>query len=382
MTTQFKHVRRFKPAVLAVACCAAFLLSSCGNSTNTGAVHGDQGAKLDVAAAQAAVSKAEQPPTTIGVTQPLKSKPVAGKTYVFLGLPSGAVAQEISGLKEAAASVGWNVKVLQYDQTDPSTLISAFKEALQYHPVAVTLTGISEKVWQSVIPIYRKAGVPIIPACDPTPLNDVVIANVCGADDFNAMGKTLAQWFIADSKGKGHALVPSTPDFPILEALGTSFTDTVKSSCPDCSVQKTTSTVAQATSGAITQQVVSAVQSNPAINYVVLPFAPFAPGLPAALSAAGVGSRVKIALQGPEKSDLVNLKAGKVSAVIPLASAYQGWLEVDVALRHLQGIDHTINDGGIPFQLLTPKSTFDVNQVDYLQPSGFQDQFKKLWLVG
>lgn len=381
MTTTPHTFRWFKASALGIALCCALALAGCGSST-TSATHGDKNAKLDIAAAKAAVAKASKPPTTIGVTQPLKHKPPTGKTYVFLGIPNGAVAAEISGLKAAAASVGWKVKVIPYDQTDPSTLINAFKEALQYHPVAVTLTGIDEKVWKSILPIYRKAGVPIITGCDPTPIDDVVIANVCGADDFKAMGKLMAQWFIADSNGKGDALVDSTPDFPILEALSDSFTQTVKTSCPDCTVKAVTSSVAQATSGAVTQQMVSAVQRDPSVNYLILPFAQFAPGTPAALAAAGVQNQVKIGLQGPTKQDLVDLKAGKVSAIIPLASSYQGWLEVDVAARHLQGLKFSINDGGLPFQLLTKNSDFNVNDDDYKQPSDFPEQFKKLWQVG
>jgi hypothetical protein len=65
---------------------------------------------------------------------------------------------------------------------------------------------------------------------------------------------------------------------------------------------------------------------------------------------------------------------------MPLASSYQGWLDVDLALRHLQGMSFPVDDGGLPTQLLTPKSEIPASD-DYQQPADFPGQFKQLWHV-
>jgi len=371
-----KHCRKFAGLTLAVSLASVPMLNLF-QSTPSGA-----GTAPNLTAAQQAVARAEKIPTTIGVTTPLKTKPVPGKTIVFLGIANGSVAYDIQGMEAAAKAIGWNVKVIGYDQTNVATLISAFNEALLYHPVAVTLTGISESLWQSVIPEYRKAGVSILPNCDPTPLNSVIIANICGTSDFSTMGEILANWFILNSGGTGQAILPLTPDFPILNALGLSFQAYVSANCSTCSVQTVTATLDQAVTGAITQQLVTAIQSNPSINYAIVPFSAFVPGLPSALNAAGLTGKVKIALGGPLAQDLTNLRQGTVSAVVTLADSYQGWLDVDVTLRHMQGIKYSITDGGLPIQLLTPTSKFSLSAVNYTEPKDFPKLFKKLWKLG
>ena len=114
-------------------------------------------------AAQKAVSAAMKAPTNIGVTKPLKSKPPAGRTVVWLEADFVQSQETAAAMGAAAKAAGLKLKVIDYTAADPATLIAAFKQALQYHPLGVALSGINAAVWGSQIyPLYQKAGVPIV----------------------------------------------------------------------------------------------------------------------------------------------------------------------------------------------------------------------------
>jgi ribose transport system substrate-binding protein len=323
-------------------------------------------------------------PTTIPLTTPLTSAPPKGKTIVYLQCEVAQCKEGGEGVQQATSALSWTLKTIPFKSTDPSTLNSAFQQALQLKPLAVIIAGIPEVLWKGQEAAYKAAGIPIIPFfVGPIDLSSTVIANIGNLNDNAYFGKVLADWFIVDSHSAGHALVANVPAYQVLTSVSDAFEKEVGSQCPACKLTKLDVTATQLGTGAFSSVIVSALQKDPAIKYVMATDGVFIDPLPAALSAAGLGGTVKVIAQGGDAQNIVDLKAGRLSALTGLPSIYAGWISVDVAIRHFEGTSMPSDggDGGVPTQLLTKDSVGSVTG-SFELPTDFRDQIKKLWLLG
>jgi len=381
-------------AVASAALASVLILGACSSSAkhagsgaassgggSAAAASGDaSGGSSQVSAAMSASHLAEQQPTRIPLTTKLSSRPPTGKTFVFLQCELAQCKTFEEGVAAATAALGWHLKVLNFQNSNPATLTADMDQALQFHPVGVAFTGLPQAVWQSEVAKYKAAGVPIVPAYSgPINRDATVIADI-GAESEPAYGKILANWVIADSNGTGHALSFRADDFAPLKQFSDSFDATIKSGCAGCKVTDLGATIPQVESGQATSLIVSALQKDPSIKYVVACDAPFVDGLPAALKAAGLYGKVKIIGGGATSVEEKGLGTGDFVALTSLAQRYTGWLMVDAAARHLEGIQIAPSDGGEPIQLLT-KDTLQKPADSYDYPSNYPADFKALWGV-
>lgn len=372
-----------RPKIAAALSCALLMviLSACSSSGSSASSNAaaTSASSPGVKAAQAVAVRWEKPPTTLGVTTPLKSAPPSGKTFVWLNCELSACAQILLGVRQAVSAAGWNLKVVQYQQANPATVLSAFKLALNYHPAAVGLSGLPEAVWASVIPAYKKAAVPIIAGyVGPLTLNSTVIGNISGPPDGAETGQILANWFIGDSGGKGDALNVRTDELPYLKTFSDAFQADVQKQCSGCTVTNLNMSVADATGGKVNSAIVADLQRNPSVNYVVATEGPFIDGLPAALSAAGLSGKVKIAGENGDVENLTDVKNGTEAAFTGASLHIGGWQYLDVAIRHAEGMTFDPYDGMQPKQLLTKTVQFSP-AADYDVPANYPQQFRKLW---
>ncbi len=382
-----------KTAVAALA--LATLLAACGgggsgtstptvkDATTTPPAASASAEDQATQAAQAKVDEFVKVPTSIGIADPLKAKPKGGKTFVWMKCDVGQCSVIANGLKEATAAAGWKYEERTYKSADPATLVSAMQDALRLKPAAVGLSGLPRAVWESAAKAYEAAGVPVVVGFVGGGDNVVspVIGEVGGDPDIAEAGQMIGDWFIADSKAKGSAVLLSVNDFPVLKTFSDSFKSTVKKGCPPCNVNEINATIPQVFGGQTVAPLISAIQKAPSVNYVITSNIPFVSGIQGQLSAAGLSDRVKIAGESADVEGLTLLKAGTYSATTGLALNYTGWLMMDMALRHEQGMTIKPGGGGLPKQLLLPGGSFDI-QESYDKPTNFRDQFKKLWMVG
>lgn len=353
--------------------------SSASGSSASGSVGG--GSTSDVSAAAKVVSKWELPPTSIGITTPLASAPPTGKTFVYLQCEESQCADIANGVKAAVAAIHWNLKVIPFDATNPATLVAAMQEALHDNPVAVSFSGLPEVTWQSEIPAYQQAGVVLIPQyIGPATTSATVPVNIGGPVDIDRDATILANWVTADSGGQAKTLVSFSPEFAILASFAQGFKSQLSLACPGCSDVELPSTIAQVDSNAVVPSIVSALQKDPSIKYVVLAASAFTPGLPAALSAAGING-VKILGTGSGSSDQQDIREGTETAFTGVQTHISGWIAVDVALRHLEGMTFPAGDSQLPQQLLV-KSTVGSLDGPFDRPSHYAQQFEHLWHVG
>jgi ribose transport system substrate-binding protein len=332
-----------------------------------------------VTKAQAFIKSYENPPTKIPLTAPLKAAPTPGKTIVFLQCELAQCKGIGLGVQAAAEVAGWKFQNIPYQSTNPATLIHAMDSALQYHPAAVAVTSPPYALWSSEVAKYKAAGVPLIPSfTGDVPIGDTIIANPASTAYAELNGKILANWFIADSGGKGNVLSVSVNDFPYLAGTSNGFDSAVQSECPSCKLTKLNVGIPDLGTGRINSDIVSTLRKDPSINYVVPVDAVFAEALPAALSAAGLAGRVKVAGCCGDTTTEAGLASGQFDAITGVNGVYAGFITLDAAIRHDEGMPIPSNEGILPVGLLTKGTS--VKPADSFQyPLDFVDEFKKLW---
>jgi ribose transport system substrate-binding protein len=365
-------------ALIALAGCSSSSSSSGGGgATSSASGTSTSSGSADVSTASAALAKVSQAPTMISLTTPLKSKPPAGKVFVDLQSNEDPAIPNTTGIKEAAAALGWTVKVISFQSANPATLISAMNQALQYKPVAVSLAGLPQALWSQEVAKYQAAGAIITPIdIGPNPVSATVPINI---GESTTQGDALGNWFAADSQGSGKGLLVTIPDFPALKAVSQGVTSTVAANCPNCKLTDLNATIPQQDSNAVVPAVVSALQHDPSIKYVLAAVGVEIPGLPSALKGAGInGIKIGGAFAGIEQTQ--DLQSGSENAWVSQNQVYEGMLAVDAAARHVEGMSISPNGGGTPIQLLT-KSTVGAPSLSLNAPADALAQFKNLWHV-
>jgi ribose transport system substrate-binding protein len=368
-------------ASIAVAACGSSGKAGTATTSTTAAATGtDQSAQAQQAAAF--LRSYTTLPTQISITEPLTSPPPAGKKLYYMQCEQPQCQEVGLGVKAAATLAGWTFKAIPFVSTNPATLANGLNQALQEGASFVSIIAEPYALWSSVIPKFQAAGVPIISiAVGPAPIGSTLIANI---DDpgFSALnGKILADWFISDSNAQGHALLANVPDYPYLGLIGDSFASNVASGCSACKVTTLNIGIPDVASGAINSEIVSALQKDPSIKYVMVADAAFAQALPGALAAARLNGKIKIAGCCGAAAEESGLASGQFAAMTGIGGLYAGYLTVDAALRHAEGLPIPPNEAQSSIGLLTKNSNVQPSN-SYDVPSDYAQQFKALWKLG
>ena len=194
-------------------------------------------------------------PTAIPVTQALSSPPPKGKTVLFMQCEEVECSYEGTGMKAAAAAIGWNVKILNYPAANPATLVTALQTGLQYHPVAAFFSGVPQEAWASEQKAYAAAGAYLVDTFLPAVPTGAAIApgRAYGAD-MTALGTVLADEQIADSGGApADSLLVNVPTYPVFGPLVTAYDAVIAKDCPTCQVTDVNVTLPQMLAGGLNQ---------------------------------------------------------------------------------------------------------------------------------
>jgi len=370
---------------LALAACGSSSSSSSGGSANAAspATSSSSAAAASGSASTSAAAAALKPytavPTTINITTPLKSAPPAGKTIVMLGTnnPSNVLIQQ--GMQKLAAKAHWNYALVSYDPANPGTLTAAMTSALAKHPQYIAEAGIP--LTPSQLATLKSGGAKVIlDSVYPVTVKPPVIGQVDAYAQDALMGKIIADYFVSDSGGKGHAVVEHVPAYPILNGFTNGFATEVKAQCPSCTITTANITIPDLVAGKVPSILVSALQQNPTANYLVFDDGPFADGVPSALSAAGLTSKVKVIGEAADQAGIAALKTGQEAAWTGFDPGYQSLENMDIAFRDAEGMPIPLSqEAQQPTQLLT-KSTIG-SSTNWSAPSNAEAQFLKLWHI-
>ena len=361
-----------------------------GVGASTAASASSSSTSAQVAKAKQAVKGYENVPTKILGT-PLPKRPATGQTVVFLECDNPACALQGQGIKAAVAALGWNFKEIPFHLADPATLISAMDSALQLQPkpAFVAEVGVPEAVFAGEIPKFEAAGVGIVTSTAGSFTPDRTLLGYLNSQRYaEQLAQRLGEWFIADSGGTGHAIVQTVSAVAFSTALTTDFESVVAKNCSKCTVSSVDISLVQfATDGGLSATI-SAVQANPDLNYVISPVFSTTFGMRAALDSAGRSS-VKIAGNGGEYANYVDIANGTESAWVNYSTALQGWGDIDTGLHGLAGTKWQYTTDNYPPLLLVTKQNLAklggpaaakaTGSFEY--PANYAAQYAALWHV-
>jgi len=371
--------------LVALAACSSGSSStstSSGASTNSSATSTGAASSSMVTQANAAVTKDLATPTSITQTTPLPGKVPSGKSIIFVSNGLGATERIATGVHEAADAIGWSYSEVHFDAANPATLESALLTALAKKPSAVAEAGSPQSTFgTSTIAAYKAAKVPIIlGSVAPITLGAPIYGTPAGAASEQVVGKDLADWFIANSDGKGKALLENYTSAPVLNVFRDAFIAEVTALCPGCSTKVVAVTQADVDAGTLITKVVAAARTNPSYKYVFFDNGQFADGILSALSSAGISGLI-IGGRSIDPYGKEAIAAGTEAVWTGQSYYLQGEAIVDVALREMLGAPGSSNDDVIPTQLITKANVAQMTGQFYNFPTSSLEQYEKLWGV-
>ncbi|MQY31569.1 sugar ABC transporter substrate-binding protein [Nocardia aurantia] len=366
--------------VAGVVCALGGLLTGCDSgSGGGGAAAPDSGSSSTVPAeVSGTVSRySGQAPLDLPA---LQAKPATGKHLVYLVDTAAPLTATIGQHAAAAAKeLGWTVTTENY-AGDPASLATAIAQADSEKPDAILLSGEDQSHFAGALKASDAAGIPVfvggVPNT-PTTLAEGGLAGVSlGTEFLTTEGRIAADYIIQASGGKAHIAIVTVPDQKTLATENAGFTKELTAQCPACKVTTINAQLQQIGNG-LPQQVVSALQSDPSVNYVFYPYGDLSIGVPAALKAAGI--TVNSVAATASAGTYADLKAGRMVANLATSTEVQGWLEVDLVARYFDTGKPALDDI-VPVQILTEAN--DSSPTLPVSPADYAARFRKLWQVG
>ena len=376
--------------LFALSVAGLLALTACGGSdtaSDTTAAATDSSA-ADIASAR--VTKYLQTITEIDLGEAPASVPEA-KTVYYIACSVAVCAEIQVGVEAAVKALGWTFKSTSHQDT-PETVAAAFDAAIAAKPDVVMSSGNPREWFADQLATLQEMNIPVISWSLPEgyePGNGIA-ANVLSADDYYFYGVLMADYAVANSPNKNIRFV-GLPVFPVLSLVQQGFNDEIAATCPDCKVE--TQEIAISDIGVnLPGQIVSALQADPTLDFIVYAFGGMMYGVPDALDAAGLIDQAKAVSQagGPMNFDFI-AKGRHQLGEVALASELLGWRVTDMAVSLLSGgtiskapatesiagrADIGLN--GLPLQILQADTIADPTA---LWPGvvGFQDKFLARW---
>lgn len=312
-------------------------------------------------------------------------KAAEGKTIVVLAgdLKNGGVLGTTKGVEEAAAAIGWTVRVLDSAGT-VSGRSAAFGQAMALKPDGIVINGFDSVEQQVGIDAARAAGIPLVswhssPVIGPNP--DIgVFVNV--STDAMEVSAASAQWAFADAGGKPGVIIFTDSTYAIaiakadriketIEALGGTVLEYVDTPIADTSNRMPTLTTA------LLQRYGDKWTHSLAINDIYFDF------MSPALAAAGIkgdGQPKQVAAGDGSESAYQRIRANQYQSVtVAEPLNLQGWQLVDELNRAMQGAEWSGYTS--PLHVVTSDNiAFDGGENNRFDPdNGYRDAYRKIW---
>lgn len=363
-------------AVLALTGCSRGSEQAASTATATG-----QGDCPDVVAtAQTAVKAAL---ATDAPWDGPTSGPTAqtGKTiaYVAQTMTNPGVAGVAQGVQEAAAKIGWDVRVLD-GQGDQAGIQNAFGQALALNPAGIVIGGFDPKSTQAQMDQAKAANIPVIgwhavgtpgPSTDPALFTNVTTK----VED---VAKISAQYIIAQSNGTAGVVVFTDDSIPF--AAGKA--QMIEQELGTCSSVKVLnkSNIPIPDAGTRTPQEFSSLASrlgdqwtySVAINDLYFDNA--ATPLRAA-GKQGTGAPYNVGAGDGSEAAFQRIASGQFqAATVPEPLSQEGWQIVDEFNRAFAGQQAS---GYVPAIHITDKD--NVGSTTTWDPAGYREAYAKIW---
>lgn len=373
------HLKRVRAVALALALALAMALTACGgddSESSSGSSTTSDSSTSDpaVEAAKAEVQKYSEAPTDIGISEPLNGS-VRGKKVVFESCLAPICNLIGDNVKEAAKHLGVTVQIISTGAT-PDTITKAFNSGVASNPDALIGSTIPTALWTKQLAALEAKGVPVITNATLAEPSKGVTAQFYDEKVTANIGIQDANWVIADSGAKGKTVYVFTPEFAGLVPQVDAYRDKLKADCPDCSFERLdvkSSDVGKVIPG----RVVSYLQQNPDVKYVIFQYGDLATGVPQALKSASI-SGIKLASSGGGPVNYQYIKAGQQERDMALYLDVYSWQIMDATAKAMLKQEVTVPP--IPESWITKENAdFDPTKQPPFGNPDWQKEFLELW---
>ena len=375
------RVSRRSPRLVAMIAVGSFALAACGGGSGGDGAAAKASADA-LAAAKKTVAEASAPLNKLSVTEPLANKPAKIKVaFVETDCPACHVFADM--FKEAAPVLGFDVTYINAGFA-PNTASAAFDQAVKIKPDVVVQQGWPRPIFARQLKALKANGGQMVTEAigedGLTPKG--VGANLYRPADAKRYGEIIADYGVVATHGAPHVLIPYIPDFVVSTISMKATKARTKLRCPACVV--TALAIKSSDLGTkAPQQIASALQRDPKVNYLAPTWSPIFTGVPAALKTAGITRDIKVGTTAGSTVIYNDILNGNADMVIAAPNTWLGWQLADATARVAAGqkVDYaSVYDGfDFPNQLLTKKSiTFDTKS-EWDGWDGFKAAFTSLW---
>jgi ribose transport system substrate-binding protein len=264
---------------------------------------------------------------------PTPPKDVKLALVACAGTIAGCVAP-LDGAAAAAKDLGWTSTM--YDgQGDPVAQNKVVTQAINSGATAILLGGIDPAQIGSALELAASKKIPVGSITQGIAPGNGIAFDVGG--DYVQSGVIMGSWIVADSKGAAVVLPTNDKEFASTVTIVNSAIDTVKK-CQGCALKDTLFFTGSQIGNGLGQQVASALQREPDVNYVIGAFDPAVSDMVPAINNVGIGDRIKIISNVGLTQNLQFIKDGNIQAAdVVYDNTYEGYAAIDQLIRVLTG---------------------------------------------
>lgn len=342
-----------------------------------------------VAEAEAIVAEASKAPTFkapdgVGAVDAAALK---GKKVAIINLVKAVPILTQWEDEMTAAFEGSGIELTSVDgKFDPNEWGRGIEQAIAAKADLIFLLGVPPQAVAPQIAEAKKAGIPVLASLQGTPGKSLATVPDLTADvgyDYRIPGKLMGAWFVADSKGKGNALIMSSDDNSSSPDVWGAMQDEIKRLCPDCKVTKEDSTVPQWSDGTLQQRTKALLAADPTITHILAVYDGMTLAIEPGLVEAGMADKVRVAGFNGTPAVMDNVKKGTaVKLDVGNPNMWFSASAVDAVYATLLG-KKPIEDAGVPFRIFTQENLADVDtsKEDPVNWYGIDPlmEYRKLW---
>jgi ABC-type sugar transport system substrate-binding protein len=320
-------------------------------------------------------------------TVPLSHKPAKNVSVYFL---EGSLLNEEpqnAPFTAATNALGWKLTVLQYDSTNPQGADGAMEEAAAAKANFIIIGGQTTSSLAAGLAATKAAKIPVIFEDTQAPETGIKGDGVSLVVQNNQLAlvsmKALIDIAAVKYNGKAHMLFTTDSEIPSLLPLTPLLQKYAKSACSTCTFQVQALSGAEVATGNVGPNIISTLQTNPKIDYVICLFTAVCADLAPSLQTAGLTGKVQISVLAPDQTFSDEVLQGTVSAAILMAYGETPWAIIDACARMSEGQAFNKNLYGLLPLTVSTKSINPPPATGYYEgPPGYQQKFEKLWHVG
>jgi ribose transport system substrate-binding protein len=381
-----RHIRLGRWGASAAAFVAVGALAGCGSSSSdssttsaasTGAAAATApaaGGAVPAAVAQR-VADAEKPISAWpGPKTPVKVQPGRNVVVVTCGSQGIGCVRAAAGATEAGKKLGWTVRTVD-GKSDPSVWNSAIQDAVAAKADGIVLDAVPPALVQGALAKAKAAGIPLVSVFNPVPADPGSVFDYVRPNHAE-QGRLMADWVTADSGGDAHVLVVRAPEFPELLQRHEAFTKELSSACPKCKVAGTVDMTLGTMAQRLPQAVISALQRDPSIDYIVAPIDSAATFVSEGVRSAGKTDKVKVSGYEGDPDAVTRVRDGDVqAATVADPPEWMGWQAMDALARAFADQDPETVE--VPSRLLVKDNAPDTK--GWQGDIDFRTQLGQLW---